>query len=181
MVKKLLLLARMVLLFAWAPIMIAGQTSKSASPDEEIGLTKDDIAMLMVQVKRIPVVQQDRRMEMIWDHLESSETPRSDFLFCTGLAYLGNYKAQACLGRAFEKGKGADKSLANAYIWYAIAFDNPINDPELRQSIRADRDRLKKELLKLSPTKSEKELEDLVKLQKAFRMQCLAEIRDTEP
>ena len=179
MAKNLFRMGMIVLLLARASAMNAGQASKSASGDEDQKLAKDEIILLMIQVGRMPIVQQDRKMEMVWDHFESSETPRSDFLFCTGFAYLGNYKAQACLGNAFEKGRGTGKDLADAYAWYAIAFDNPIDDPEIRQKIKSDRDRTKKALLTASPALSEKELEDRVKLQKAFRMQCLVEFRDT--
>ena len=178
MARKLLLRSLIALPFILSPAITAGQDSKSARAVESTKLAKDEITMLMIQVGRMPVKQQDRKMEMIWDHLDGNETPKSDFLFCSGFAYLGNYKAQACLGNAFEKGRGVEKDLTDAYVWYAIAFDNPIEDPEIRQQIRANRDRLKKTLLTGTPARSGKELEDLVKLQKATRTLYLAEIQN---
>jgi ribosomal protein S18 len=157
----------------------AGQTVRQGMADEATKLSKDEILMLMIQVGRIPVVQQDRKMDMIWTHLNRSDTPKSDYLFCSGFAYLGNYKAQACLGNAFENGRGTAKDLLDAYVWYSIAFDNPIDDPEIRQQIRSSRERIKKALLTGVSAKTEKELEDQVKLQKATKMLYLTEFRNT--
>jgi hypothetical protein len=180
MIRKLLLMAALALPFLLKPVLMSVRTSKAASSEEGTKLTKDEIAMLMVQVGRLPVVQQDRKMDVIWENPGGSQTPRSDFLFSTGFAYLGNYKAQAHLGYAFENGRGVEKDLSDAYVWYCIALDNPIDDSSIKQKIRADRERVKKALLSVSPNKTEKELEDLVRAQKALRMEYLAEIRNTK-
>jgi hypothetical protein len=156
-----------------------GQTVIRGAADDAAKLSKDEILMLMIQVSRMPAVQQDRKMDMVWTHLNSSDTPKSDYLFCSGFAYLGNYKAQACLGDDFENGRGTAKDLVEAYVWYSIAFDNPIDDPEIRQQIRSSKGRIKKAILTGIPAKSEKELEDQVKLQKATKMLYLTEIRNT--
>jgi hypothetical protein len=162
------------------PVAAAGQVSRSPSEGERADLAKDDITTLMIMVGRRPVVEQDRRMELIWTNLANSQTPRSDFLFCMGFAYLGNYKAQACLGNAYENGRGVQKDLADAYVWYSIALDNPIDDAANRQKIQADRDRTKRALLTGTPARTEKELDGLVKAQKELKMECLAEIRNTK-
>jgi hypothetical protein len=112
--------------------------------------------------------------------MDGSQAPRSDFLFCTGFAYLGNYKAQACLGNAYEKGRGVDKDLGDAYVWYSIALDNPINDPTDKRKIQVDRDRVRKALLSGSSARTDKELTDLIKAQKAFKTECQVEVRDTK-
>jgi hypothetical protein len=180
MVRKLLLTAIIALPFSLLSIIATAQTSTPESAGDGAKMTKDDIIILMVQVGRVPVVQQDRKMETIWENMDGSQTPRSDFLFCTGFAYLGNYKAQACLGHAYEKGRGADRDFADAYVWYSIALENPIKDPADKLRIQADRDRMRKVLLSGTPARTEKELNDLIKTQKAFRAECLAEVRDTK-
>ena len=180
MVKKRLLTAIIVLPLSLLSIIATGRILLPAFADDAAKLTKDDITMLMVQVGRLPVVQQDRKMEAIWANMDGSQTPRSDFLFCTGFAYLGNYKAQACLGNAYEKGRGVDKDLTGAYVWYSIALDNPINDPVDKRQIQADRDRIRKALSSGTSAKTDKELNDLIKEQKAFKAECLSEIQNTK-
>jgi len=95
------------------------------------------------------------------------------FLFSSGSAYLGSYKAQAYLGNAFENGRGVDKDLQDAYAWYCIALDNPI-DASTGKKIRADRERVRKSLA----DKTDKDLADLVREQKMLIAGYLAEIRD---
>jgi hypothetical protein len=180
MAKRLLLTAMIALPLALMPKMAAGQASKSAPERERTELAKDDITTLMIMVGRRPVVEQDWRMERIWEDMAGSQTPRSDFFFCTGYAYLGNYKAQACLGNAYENGRGVQRHVADAYVWYSIALDNPINDEVDRQKIRAGRDRTKKVLLTGTPARTEKELDGMVKAQKELKIECLAEIRNTK-
>jgi hypothetical protein len=179
MVKKLFLAAMIALPLTLASVIAAGQASAPASGGERTKLGKDEITMLMIQVGRMPVAVQDRKMKIIWAYLPESETPRSDFLFCTGFAYLGNYKAQACLGNAFENGKGTEKDLVDAFVWYSIALDNPIDDSAAKRKIQEDGDRIKRELLSGSPAKTEKELSDFIKAQKEFKTECLAEIKNT--
>ncbi|HTY60805.1 MAG TPA: hypothetical protein VMG30_00975 [Acidobacteriota bacterium] len=178
--KRLLRMAMIALPLVLMSMTAAGQESKAAPERARTELAKDDITTLMAMVGRLPAAEQDRRMERIWEDLAVGKTPRSDFLFCTGYAYLGNYKAQACLGYAYENGRGVQRDTAAAYVWYSIALDNPIRDIVEKQKIQADRDRMKKTLLTGTPAKTEKELDDLLKTQRELKIECQAEIRDTK-
>jgi hypothetical protein len=179
MIKMLWLTMMMALSLALLPTTISGQGLKAESENDQTRLSKDEVTRLMIQVGRVPVVEQDHKIEEIWRDQSSSKTPRSDFLFCVGLAYLGNYKAQACLGRAFEKGVGIVQDPTEAYVWYSIALDAPIDEKELRQNIQADRQRIKQGLVSMYPAPSDEELADLVEAQKHRMTEYLTEIRNT--
>ena len=179
--RRLLLGLWIALLLGMMAAVANGQASRAAQEGGAASPAKEDIITLMVMVGRMPPVEQNRRMDFIWDNLGRGETPRSDFLFCMGFAYLGNYKAQACLGNAYASGRGTQRDIAEAYVWYAIALDNPINDAANKKKIQSDRDRIRKELSSAVPAQTEKELEDRVKAQKELKRECLAEVRDTRP
>jgi hypothetical protein len=179
MAKMLWLTMMIALSLALLPTTVSGQGLKAESENDQTRLSKDEITRLMIQIGRVPVVEQDHKIEGIWRDQSGSKTPRSDFLFCVGLAYLGNHKAQACLGRAYEKGIGIVQDPTEAYVWYSIALDNPIDNKELKEKIQADRQRIKQGLVSMYPAPSDEDLADLVEAQKHRMTEYLAEIRNT--
>jgi TPR repeat protein len=52
---------------------------------------------------------------------------------------LGNYKAQRCVGSAYESARGIVEDLSEAYTWYATALENRIADKADEQD-EADQD-----------------------------------------
>lgn len=153
-----------------------GQDFGVESEKEKTRLNKDEITKLMIQVGRLPVPEQNSRMDRLWKDPSGSQTPRSDFLFCAGLAYLGNYKAQAFLGGAYENGRGIVNDSYESYVWYVVALDNPIEDAEVVQKIKEARERVKLGLISVYPAPSEQELEELVTAQKDRISEYQAEI-----
>ena len=167
-------------LAAWfivlVPLTASGQDLGAVSEDEQTRLDKEEITKLMLEVGRLPVPERDSRMDRIWKDPSGSKTPRSDFLFCAGLAYLGNYRAQAYLGSAFEKGRGIVGDSYESYVWYSIALDNSIEDADERREIRKARDRVKLGLVSVYPAPSDQELEELVEAQKHRIAEYLTEV-----
>ena len=176
MIRKLLL--AITIISALAPPFSIGQLNP-ASENERSLLKKSEILDLMTQVGKVPARQQDEKIEQLWTSDGGSKTPRSDFLYCAGFAYLDRYKAQACLGRAFENGLGIVQDYSDAYAWYAIALEHPIEDTAVRDHIQAGKDRVKMTLLSVYPAPSDFELEELVKNQKEKIALYMKEIRDT--
>jgi TPR repeat protein len=109
--------------------------------------------------------EQDSKVDLIWKDPSGSKTPRSDFMFCAGLAYLGNFKAQACLGNAFEKGLGIVEDLSEAFTWYALALESPIADKAAEQQVQADKERVIQKLRSSYPAPNDDDLDDMVKAQ----------------
>ncbi len=109
-----------------------------------------------------------------WDVLQrfwvfnpsDSKTARSDFLFCLGLAYRDNYKAQRCAAGDYENGIGIVEDLSEAYTWYAVALENPRIDESSKAKLEEDKERVKARLLSAYPHPSEDDLDDMVKTQK---------------
>jgi hypothetical protein len=108
--------------------------------------------------RRQPEKQQNDKLDVILKSASDPDrkTPRSDFLFCAGLAYLGNGKAQQCLGRAYENGQGVVEDLMEAYTWFAIAVGNHASGSD------ADLERVKTRLLSTYPAPTDEEFEDQV-------------------
>jgi hypothetical protein len=148
------------------PTITIGQEIKPASESERTLLNKSEIIELMIQAGQMPGQQQAEKIDQLWAANDNSKTPRSDFLYCTAFAYLDNYKAQACLGRAFENGNGIVSDLSDAYVWYSVALDHPIDDVNIKKTIQAGRLRVNQMLHSTYPAPSDYELEDLVKKQK---------------
>ena len=121
---------------------------------------------MMLQASRISAQEQNSKVTQILKDQADSKTPRSDFMFCTGLAYLGNYKAQICVGYAHENGLGIVDDLSQAYAWYELALGNQIADEADAKRAEADRDRVKERLLSAYPHPTEDDLADLVNAQK---------------
>jgi hypothetical protein len=129
----------------------------------------------MIQANRMSVAEQDKRISQILKDQAHSLTPRSDFMFCTSLAYLGNYKGQMCVGNAYENGRGIVDDMSEAYTWYELAVGSNIKDETDAKRAETDRDRVKERLVSAYPHPTEDELNDLVNAQKARIAQYLEE------
>jgi hypothetical protein len=163
MFKRFFLAALIIL-----PLSIAQpRAQETASEDAKTRPNRQEILDLMNKAGRTPVQQQSSRIDSIWKDLSASKTPRSDFMYCLGLAYLGNYKAQRCAGSAYEKSIGIVEDLSEAYAWYAVALENQIADKAAEETITADRDRVKEKLLAAYPHPTEDDLDDLARTQKS--------------
>ncbi|MBN1569664.1 MAG: hypothetical protein JXA73_17605 [Acidobacteria bacterium] len=148
------------LLLTLSPAVIAQSEDISTIPN------KQEITDKMLEVSRLSAQEQDSRVSRILKEQAHSKTPRSDFMFCTGLAYLGNYKGQICLGCASENGLGIVDDLSQAYTWYELALTNNIADEADAKRAEADRDRVKLRLLSAYPHPTEDDLADMVNAQK---------------
>ncbi|NLT66885.1 MAG: hypothetical protein GXX84_09805 [Acidobacteria bacterium] len=133
----------------------------AASEDAKSRPDENEIMEAMKKAAGMPAERQSELVNTIAKRLSSSTTPRSDFMSCTGLAYLGNPIAQKCLAVAYEQGIGIVQDPMEAYVWYAIAQQNTPGEsfPEV--------ERLKLELVANYPAPSEEELEEMVQSQKA--------------
>jgi len=123
---------------------------------------KSDIIAWMNQASNIPAAQQNERADAALKGIMSSgsKTPRSDFQLCVALAYLGNAKAQRCVGYAYEKGIGVVDDTLESYVWFEIAQSG--GDAESK----ADAARLLLVLNSAYPAPSEEELEVMTAEQK---------------
>jgi TPR repeat protein len=141
------------------------RAQETSSEEPKTRPNKQEILELMTSAGRLPVAQQDARMDAIRQNAPAGKSARTDFLFCMGLAYLDNPKAQQCVGRAYENGRGIVEDLSDAYGWYAVALENKRADTALRETIEADKERVKDKLLSAYPHPTEDELEDLARAQ----------------
>jgi hypothetical protein len=160
MLRKLLLTAIIAL-----PLMMA-QTRAQESEDSTARPNKKEILDLVTQIGKMPVAQRNAKIDSMWTGSASSEvskTPRSDFLFCFGLAFLGNCKAQRCVGNNYEHGIGIVEDLSEAYAWYSIALENSTADETTKGTIEADKERVKTRLLAAYPHPTEDDLDDMTK------------------
>jgi hypothetical protein len=156
MLKKFLLTLILAL-----PLAIATSAQEPASEAAKTRPNKQEIFDLMIKAGRMPARQQSAGLDAIAKNSAAGKTPRSDFLFCTGFAFLGNPKAQQCVGSAYENGRGIVEDLSEAYAWYAVAFENEITDKAIAEKIEADRERVKERLLSAYPHPTEDDLNDL--------------------
>jgi TPR repeat protein len=119
---------------------------------------KPETLAWMNKTAQIPEKQQNENLDVILRGASApdSKTPRSDFLFCVGLAYWGNGKAQQCLGRAYEKGLGIVEDPMEAYTWFALSAgkNTPGSD--------ADLERVKTRMLSTYPAPTDEEFENQV-------------------
>jgi hypothetical protein len=166
MLGKLFLAALVTMSFPFMSARAAGQAPSAASEDAKTRLNKKEIIDLMLKIGRMPRAQQDSRIAQITKSPSDSKTPRSDFEFCMGLAYLGNYKAQACAANAFEQGLGTVQDLSDAYIWYVVALENPITDAATQKRLQEEKERITLKLRSNYPAPSDEELEELVSTEK---------------
>lgn len=181
MIKRLLPAVTIALSLSLVQGCFAAQGASPSSENERTRVFRQDIIELMVRIGRMPVPDQSSKMDLIWKEQSRSKTPRSDFLFCVGLAHLGNYRAQAYLGYAFENGRGIVEDLSEAYVWYSIALDHPAAEKEFLQKLRADTERVKQKLQINYPAPTDEELDDLVKAKKEEIVLYLSEIGKTKP
>ncbi len=121
---------------------------------------KAEIMDWMVRVSAMPPEQRDERIDRICRAQSDAGTPRSDFLFCIGLAYCGSCRAQACVGKAYESGRGIIEDLMEAHAWYDTALQNPDIDKSEASRIQADQDRVKSILISVYPAPSDFELQE---------------------
>ena len=176
MLRRLLLAITIALPLIIA-LAAAAQESSNASEYAKTRLNKQEVIDLMVKAGTMPAQQQSSKLDSIWKDLPASKTPRSDFLFCAGLAYSGNYKAQRCVASAYENGIGIVDDLSEAYAWYGVALENRISDKAAKELLEADADRVKQKLLANYPHPTEDDLDDLVRAQKSRMAQYAEEAR----
>ena len=161
MIKRVVLAAFTVLIMIQAAA--AQQGASPASEDEKTRPGKEEIIGSMIKSARMSSQQQDSQLNQILKNQSESKTPRSDFLFCIGPAYRGVGKAQLCVAKAYETGRGVVEDQIEAYIWYALALENKSSAGAAEQSLQADKQRLKDKLQTAYPFPSDEELEDQLK------------------
>jgi hypothetical protein len=166
MLNKILLAAAMMLSIPLLSLKAAIQSPAAASEDAKTRLNKQETIDLILKIGRIPRSQQDSRLALIAKNQSDSKTPRSDFEFCMGLAYLNNYKAQACVAQAYERGTGIVEDLSDAYVWYTLALESLIEDAATQKRLQAEKERITLKLRASYPAPSDDELDDLVKAEK---------------
>jgi TPR repeat protein len=165
MFKKLLFLAVLLRVFiSFLPGMAAAQTP--SSEEAKTRLDKKEITDLILKIGNMPGAQQNSGIDRIASNPSGSKTPRSDFTFCTGLAFLGNHKAQRCVGYAYEHGLGIVEDAIDAYMWYTIALENSAGDAAAKKKLQEDIERITLKLRSVYPSPSNEELDDLIKTQK---------------
>jgi TPR repeat protein len=177
MVRKMLFALILIVPLSVNPAMASGQEPTASSEDVKTRLGKQEIIGLMVQMRRLSSPEQNSRLDAILRDSSGSKTPRSDFLLCAGLAYLGNYKAQRFVGSAYENGRGVVEDLSDAYVWYAIAQENTSADEAMKQTAQAARDRVKDKLVSTYPSPTDEDLDDLIKEQKSRMAQYQEEAK----
>lgn len=153
-------------LLAMLPVSAPAQGIQAESESEQTRLDRSEIADLIARAGGMTAGLQQERIDRIWLSGDDSATPRSDFLFCTAMAYLGHQKAQACLARAFEQGCGIVGDYTDAYVWYTIARENAAGDPGLLKEVESGRARVEQTLLSVYPAPSASDLEDAVSQKK---------------
>jgi len=130
-----------------------------ADSEQDIFLPdKKEILSWMTTAAKIPAAQQNEKAEAALKGISDPDdkTPRSNFQLCAGLAYLGNGKAQQCMGRAYENGRGVVDDMLEAYVWFELAAEKKVPEGE------TDRDRVLLRLNSAYPAPSEEELENLL-------------------
>lgn len=147
--------------------LIVLQAKAQESEDAKARLNRQETFELMAKVGKMPAQEQKSKIDSISASMASSQepsrTPRSDFLFCYGLGFLGNYKAQRCVGNSYEHGTGIVEDLSEAYAWYSVALENAAADEASKTAIEADKERVQNKLLAAYPHPSEEDLEDMTK------------------
>jgi TPR repeat protein len=127
------------------------QAAAAQQEENNTRLDKKEILDLMKKSARMPSQQQNEKMDAILKTQSESSTPRSDFLFCMGLAYWNNVKAQKCVAKAYELGRGIVEDPAESYIWFSLA------------SSEEDQQRVQIKLRSAYPFPSDEEQEEQVK------------------
>jgi hypothetical protein len=180
MLRRFLLTAFIALPVFFAQSALSAQAPAAGSEDAKTRPNKQEITDLMAQINRLPGPQQNSKIDQILTDQAGSKTPRSDFMFCTGLAYLGNAKAQACAAKAYESGLGVVEDLSEAYTWYALAHETRIANESEAQKVEEARDRVKQRLVSIYPAPTDEDLEAQVNAQKTKIAQYQSEIKKTK-
>jgi hypothetical protein len=167
-----------VLMKAPAGYALPPQEQAPAAVDEQAKSRPDkgDIIGMMTRINKMTARQKQQKLEEIISGKSGDATPRSDFLFCLGLAYLDDGKGQICVGEAFENSKGIVEDLMDAYVWYSIARKNENADSPSREKANANLERLKIRMFSVYPPPSEDELESLEVREKEHIKQYRSEI-----
>jgi len=174
MIKRLFFLATVLLALSTIP---APAPAQGVSENVTAKPNKQDIIDQMIAAGKIPAPQRNSRLDQILSG-QPGKTPRSDFMFCLGSAYLGDYKAQRCLGKAYENSLGIVQDFLEAYTWYAVALEN--RGADKGKEIESDRDRVKDRLFSSYPAPTDDDLDDMVKAQKSRIMQYQSELKRTK-
>ena len=159
MLKRLLLSVPLVL------SLLVSAAAAQIPADSETAIyrpDKNEIIAWMKQASKLPAAQQNEKAEAALKGISAadSKTPRSDFQLCVGLAYIGNARAQRCVGYAYEKGFGVVDDMMEAYVWFALAHGG--GDAESESDVA----RVTLILNSAYPAPSEEELETLTAEQK---------------
>jgi hypothetical protein len=162
MIKRALFVLWFVL-----PLTAVGLEAQVSPEDVKTRLSKHEIIDLMVKMGRLTGAEQQSRLDAVLQDASRSKTPRSDFLLCAGLAYLGNHRAQACAGSAYENGRGVVEDLSDAYVWYALAQENASADETAKQAAQTAGNRVKMRLVSTYPSPSDEDLEGMVQEQRS--------------
>jgi TPR repeat protein len=173
MIKRLFFMATMMVALSTIPVPAPAQ---GGPEDVKARPNKQDIMDQMTAAGQISASQRNSRLDQILSG-QPGKAPRSDFMFCLGSAYLGNYKAQRCLGKAYEKGLGIVEDVSEAYTWYSVALENQSADKSAQKEIESDRDRVRDRLFSSYPAPTDDDLEDLVKAQKSRIAQYQSEVK----
>jgi TPR repeat protein len=176
MIKRLLFLAIIMLTLSSIP---ASAPAQGAAEDVKARPNKQDIINQMIAAGRISAPQRNSRLDQILSG-QPGKTPRSDFMFCLGSAYLGNYKAQRCLGKAYENSLGVVQDFLEAYTWYSVALENQTADKSAEKGMQSDRDRVKDRLFSSYPAPTDDDLDDMVKAQKSRIAQYQSEAKKSK-
>lgn len=177
MFRRFLLTVLIACTFSFTQCILSAQESAAGSEETKSRPNRQEITELMVQMEKMTGGQQSDRIDRILAEQAGGRTSRPDFMFCTGLAYLGSAKAQACVARAYENGLGVVEDLSEAYTWYALACQTGFGEAAETEKAEAIRDRVKERLVSAYPHPTEEDLEDQVNAQKARIAQYLAEVK----
>jgi TPR repeat protein len=156
------------------PLVLAH--AMAADEDSKTRLDNKEIMEQMIQSARMPAQQQNEKLGLILKNQSDSKTPRSDFLFCTGLAYWGNHQAQACVGKAYESGIGVVEDLIEAYVWYSLAQEKS-SDQSSNQNSQDYPQHLKEKLQTAYPFPSDDDLDNQLKAQQNRIKQFQSDLR----
>lgn len=151
--RLVMIIASILLLASFA----AAQEDVATRPD------KQETIEQMIATGRLTKQQQSDRLSAIMKDPAARTSPRSDFMFCTGLAYRGDRTAQRCVGAAYENGRGIVQDLMEAYAWYAVAAEGSDGDV----AAAADRERVKSNLVSAYPFPSDNEFDDAIMAHKS--------------
>ncbi len=163
-----------IALIAFPLILAASAAAADDAQDAKSRPTREEILDQMAKVRSTPSAP--GRIAGVLAGLDHTATPRSDFLFCTGLAHLGDARAQACVAKAYERGIGVVEDWMEAHAWYELACETGIPDADEARKTAEARDQLTMRLMSAYPHPTEEELADQVGALKSTIARYRAEI-----